>query len=339
MKLLVSCAEYSGDILGAEIVSILKTTMDVECIGVTGPELRNVGVESIERMEDLNRMGFFSVLGNLPNTLRIQRRLKRLIPTVQAVLCIDSSSFHLPLLKYAKQQKITSIGVSSPQIWAWRPKRAAQIEASMDALFCLFSFEPGLYKSTFPTHWYGHPIVDRFTKRSTIDAHLFGLLPGSRDQEISRHLPIFLETARLIKLHLPQAHFLCSTPRPLSSLPNYVTWQPGGSKVMKTCRAVLSKSGTCTLELAIQQVPMVVAHQIHPFTYFCLQPFLKVEHIALPNILSRKTVVPEFIQVLSPIALAEAMLTCSSQEVDLAAVGNSGAAQRIACEIQRILHA
>ena len=108
---------------------------------------------------------------------------------------------------------------------------------------------------------------------------------------------------------------------------------------MNKCRAVLSKSGTCTLELAIQQIPMVVAHQIHPFTYFCLQPFLKVEHIALPNILSRKTVVPEFIQVLSPIALAEAMLSCSSQDVDLTAVGNSGAAQRIACEIQRMLHA
>ena len=339
MKILVSCAEYSGDLLGAEIIAALQSLMSVECIGITGPKLRAVGVRSVEKMEHLNHMGFFSVLHNLPRILRVQRQLKNLIPSVQAVLCIDSSSFHLPLLRYAKQRGIASIGISSPQIWAWRPGRVAQIEASMDALFCLFSFEPSLYSPPFSVHWYGHPIVDRFTKRSTVDPNLFGLLPGSRAQEIDRHLPLFVETARAIRQQLPQARFLCATPQPVTTLPDYVTWQSGGSQALRECRAVLSKSGTCTLELATQQIPMVVAHQIHPLTYLCVRPFLHVEHIALPNILSKERVVPEFVQFLSPDTLAEALLDCGPQHVDLTAIGTTGASLRIASQIQRMLHA
>ena len=225
MKVVVSCAEYSGDLIGAEILSELRQLGDYEWTGICGPQLRSLGIKDCWNMEHLNSMGFIEVLGNLKNVIKGRNYLQQVLHQADALICIDSSSFHAPLLQLAKSKGIASIGISSPQIWAWRSHRIPKIARSMSALFCLFAFEPAYYPNDFRALWQGHPIVDRFTYRTESEPFLFGLLPGSRSQEIRRHLPIFLRVAKRIKQQHPKASFLCSTPSEIIDLPDYVKWQ------------------------------------------------------------------------------------------------------------------
>ena len=87
-----------------------------------------------------------------------------------------------------------------------------KIAAGLDALLCLFEFEPPLYESHRNEHpldvrWVGHPLVDRFEPRASVDRGLFGLLPGSRDQELERMLEPFLDAAAHIRQQEPHARF------------------------------------------------------------------------------------------------------------------------------------
>jgi lipid-A-disaccharide synthase len=338
MKLLISCAEYSGDLLASEIISELHKLGNYSSIGICGPKMRSIGVEPFGNMEDINTMGFIGVLSKLPTIINLQRKVQQQVLDVDALICFDSSSFHLPILHKSKQRGIKSIGICSPQIWAWRKNRISKIVKSMHSLYCLFSFECDLYPSSFDAKWVGHPILDRIQPRKTSQQDLFGLLPGSRKQEITTHLPIFLQVAATIRETIPNATFICSTPDRIEALPQYVQWVAGGATSMKECRAVLSKSGTCTLELAVMKVPMVVAHRINPGAYRFVANLIETPFISLPNILSNEKVVPEFIQHLDISTLAKELLNCTEQQIDLSSLGSRGAAGRIANEIHRTLH-
>ena len=77
----------------------------------------------------------------------------------------------------------------------------------------------------------------------------------------------------------------------------------------RRCQAALVASGTATLELAVLGVPMVVAYKVHPSTYLLGRWLVKgVEHIALPNILAGRAIVPAHIPRLDPAALAADLL-------------------------------
>ena len=127
-------------------------------------------------------------------------------------------------------------------------------------------------------------------------------------------------------------------PEALSSdLPPLPTWITRAQSVseLSTCRAALTKSGTVTLELAVMGVPQVVAHRVHPLTHWIGRRFVRgVRHIAMPNVLADRGVVPEHIQHLDPQALTTEVLALpEDQPVDLAALGGPGASDRAAAAI------
>ena len=66
--------------------------------------------------------------------------------------------------------------------------------------------------------------------------------------------------------------------------------------VMEVCDAVITVSGTVTLELALLKKPMVVINKISKLSYFFVSRMLKIKHVALCNIVAGKRVVPELIQ-------------------------------------------
>ena len=64
-----------------------------------------------------------------------------------------------------------------------------------------------------------------------------------------------------------------------------------------------------TLEAALLKRPMVVAYKVSNMTYRIARKMIKVDHIALANLLSKKPMVPEFIQDdANPEALSKALL-------------------------------
>ncbi len=290
-------------------------------------------------MEDVAVMGVVEVLRRLPQIRAASAAMAAAIAEGGDLLVvIDAPDFHLPLADQARAKGIPAIGYVSPQIWAWRPKRADRISASLDQLLCLFSFEPALYPG-LDARWVGHPIGDRLPPRTQPEPHLYGLLPGSRRQELRRMLPDFLRTAALLHRRDPRARFRLSVPPALApmlpELPDYIAQVEGGAAALAGVTAALTKSGTVTLELAVMGVPQVVAHRVHPLTYWIGRLLVKgVQHIALPNILSGCEAVPEHVQHFTPASLADILCALPAhQPVDLSALGEPGGAERAAAAI------
>lgn len=345
--LLISAAEPSGDRLAAELIEALQDLGPVRARGIAGPKMREVGVEAIATMEEVCSMGLIEVLGNLGPIQRARRAMNQCIMEGgDALVMVDAPDLHLPMARIARSLHIPAIGYVSPQIWAWRPGRAKKIAADLDALLCLFEFEPPLYQAHHAEHpidvrWVGHPLVDRFVSRESVERGLYGLLPGSRDQEIERMLVPFLDAAAHIRDQQPQARFRlvgdAERLQQFAEIPNWMEVVPRIEDIQHA-EAALCKSGTVTLELALMGVPMVVAHRVHPLTYWVGRLVVRgISHIALPNILAGEEVVPEFVQGFHAEQLAQAVLTLpQSQPTNLSALGPSGASQRAAAAVQEM---
>lgn len=299
-------------------------------------------------MEDVSVMGVVEVLGKLGPIRRARAALESALDErPDGLLVVDSPDLHLPLARKARDRGIPVIGYVSPQVWAWRPGRVDGIAQALDALLCLFSFEPPLYAVAADKHgcdvrWTGHPVVDRLPPRTTVLPDHYGLLPGSRAQELARHRAHFFDAARRIKDQRPGAHFTVVVPPAM--LP-HLGEIPDGCSIshevtdLRRCRAALTKSGTVTLELAAMGVPMVVAHRVAAVTHALGRRLVTgLRHIALPNILADREVVPEVVQHLDGADLADRVLGLPLvQPLDLTPLGPSGASARAAAAVRDVL--
>lgn len=342
VRILLSAAEPSGDVLGAELASILRQRAGVALCGVAGPRMRASGVESVAQTEEISVMGVAEVLRQLPRIRSARAKVEGAIDRgeIDVFVGIDAPDFHLALARRARARGIATVGYVSPQIWAWRPGRASTIADAYDTLLCLFDFEPALYADTRTRAvWVGHPVVDRFPSRDEVEPQLFGLAPASRRQEMERHWPVFVAAAERVAQQRPGVRFVLVTRPDLvpGSLPDFIEVAEDITS-LRSARGVLCKSGTVTLELAVMGVPMVVAHRVHPATWGVGRALVRgVRHIALPNILAGREVVPEVVQHLDAEDLATRLLALpGSQELVLAALGEGGAAERAAAHIVEV---
>ena len=336
-RALVSAAEPSGDLLASELATELR---DFDMAGLAGPRMRAAGVRPLARTEDVSVMGIVELLSRLGDVRRVRAVLEAAIDSGEyaCFIGVDAPELHLPLARRARERGMRAIGFVSPQVWAWRPGRVTSIGEAYEAVLCLFDFEPALYADTpVDARWVGHPVVDRMPRCGTVDPRLYALLPGSRRQEVERLWPVFRQVADLVRSQV-DARFRVVVPEwiPLDAPGMEVVHSTG---LLADARAALTKSGTVTLELAVMGVPQVVAHQVHFVTYAIGRQLVKgVEHVAMPNVLARREVVPEFLQALDPDKLAAALLALPDvQPVELAALGESGAASRAAAAIREIL--
>ncbi|MEC8425687.1 MAG: glycosyltransferase family 39 protein, partial [Myxococcota bacterium] len=185
----------------------------------------------------------------------------------------------------------------------------------------------------------GHPSADLLLERdpAAVDADCFGLLPASRPAELARHLPVFLQAAAEVHAARPRARFVLPLRPELAEtagpLPPYVERVAPGTAQLRTCRAVLTKSGTSTLELALLGIPQVVAHRVGSLTWAIGQQMVSgIRHLALPNIIAGREVVPEHRQVLDPSVLAASLLALPAVQPTgiRRALGGGGASVRAA---------
>ena len=338
--------------MAAELLEALGGIRPVRARGVAGPAMRAAGVEPIARVEDLSVNGLWEVLGKLPTIRKAQAAMRgAMAPAAEhgvpeLLLTVDAPDFHLPLARHARSLGIPAIGYVSPQVWAWRPGRARGLARDLDRLLCLFPFEPALYTPHgLDARFVGHPVVDRLAGLQRMPRPgRFALLPGSREHELERLLPVFLQAAQRVRALRPDAHFVlglageAAPERVAAAVDAGVEIVQGLVPAALCCEAALVASGTATLELAVLGVPMVVAYRVHPSTYAMAKALVRgIEHIALPNILAGVAVVPEHIQQLDPDLLARDLLAVAMDPelpARLAAVrhqlGEPGASARAA---------
>lgn len=319
--------ELSGDTLGADLMQgLLSRYPNAQFVGIGGPKMQALGLESWADMSQLSIMGFAEVIKHLPKLLKLRADLARQIIALKphAFIGIDAPDFNLGLAKKLKQAGLVTVHYVSPSIWAWRPKRIHKIKASVTGMLVLFPFEEAIYQQhQIPVACVGHPLAQQvptnpddpaaiLTAKSALDISsdqpVMAVLPGSRMSEVTTMAPIYLET--LLKLHprFPNYQFVvpCVNQKIYDVLTEMVAQQAPGlpiklvqqpaQTVMQASDLVLVTSGTATLETALMARPMVIAIKVHPLSYWLMKRMALLPWVGLPNILAQQTLVPEFIQ-------------------------------------------
>lgn len=352
--ILVAC-EASGDLLGASLVTELKRLRPgLRCEGIGGEGMRSAGMALWHDYSELSVMGLVEVVRHLPRLLKLRKATiaRSLAAKPSVYVGIDGPDFNLGVERALKQSGIPTVHYVSPSIWAWREGRAKKIQRSADRVLCLFPMEPPIYaRYSADARFVGHPLADEFelapdrdkarTKLGLApDAHILGLLPGSRLGEIFRLGTVFLLAAvRLrrmfpaLRLVAPMANTRCreafsallsaappalegdgtaATQREWSALKEAMTLTDGqGHQVMIASDQLLLASGTAALEAMLAKRPMVVAYKIAPLTHFIVKGLglLKVNRYSLPNVLAGEPIVPELMQHdCTPAKIAETLV-------------------------------
>ncbi|MGB8278811.1 MAG: lipid-A-disaccharide synthase [Methylovirgula sp.] len=334
MRIFLIAGEASGDQLGGGLMRALRRARpDVEFCGVGGAAMAGAGLVSLYPLEELAVMGFLPVLRHLP------RLLKRMDETVAAVLrarpdalvIIDSPDFTHRVARRVRRSmpQLPIIDYVSPTVWAWRSGRARTMRASIDHVLALLPFEPEAYRRLGgpACSYVGHPLIERIADLTPgpEDLHrrnqappLIVVLPGSRHSEVERLMPIFAQTLKLLadqsgafEAVLPAvAHLEAEIKSKVADWPvkpRVISGEAEKFSSFRRARAALAASGTVTLELALAEVPMVVAYKISALESL-VRPFIKVPSIVLPNLILGDNIVPEFLQEnCTPEALAAAL--------------------------------
>jgi len=306
-KIALIAAEPSGDLLGSFLARDLH---NVSLIGMTGPRMRDAGVETIVPAEKVYVMGLTDVVKKLPSILHAFWQIKKqlLAHNPAVIVTIDAPAFNLKLARALRKSGYTGqlVHYVSPTVWAHGKHRIETMAALYDRLLCLFPFEPAYFTHTsLPTFFVGHPLTQIATPShgSTI-----ALFPGSRPDEIARNLPLQIAAAK----DLGPYKISCASP---SLEPLIRKWAPEAlladtATLLKESRGAFAKSGTITLELALNGIPAVVTYPVNFLNrlYVRWVARLTLPYFCLVNILKGREVFPEFIaKPATPEVLREAL--------------------------------
>lgn len=319
---MVVAGEASGDLHGAHLVAAMKELApDLSLCGMGGSELRRQGVEILYDAAKMAVVGLVEVIAHLSD-IRAARKilvdeLRNNPPNL--LILIDYPDFNLMLAQKARQFGIPIFYYISPQVWAWRSGRVKKIGRIIDRMAVILPFEKEFYqKRGVDVDYVGHPLLDfvrRTMSRSDFcrlhhikpDNILLGILPGSRKKEIRAMLPVFLETAQRmteirgnLTILLPLAPSLTMEDLIECGLDGHrleiMVISKDRYDLMASCDLAIAASGTVTLELAILDVPMVVAYKVSPLTWFVGNMLVKVDFASLVNLIAGREVVRELIQ-------------------------------------------
>ena len=340
LRLGIVAGESSGDILGGSLMrAITERIESVEFHGVGGTEMLAVGLNPIVDIDHFAVNGFVEPLKRLPQLCRDLRLLVNTFDdlNVAAVVGVDFNVFNQMLELRVKRKGRKTIHYVSPSVWAWRKGRVNKVRKATDVMLTLFPFELDIYREHgIRAEFVGHPLADKFDPHETKaalktqaraeldlpnESCVLAVLPGSRGSELRFHLDLFLEAAERFA-QISEVSLTCVIP--IVHLDS-VDWIRGkvaqrgnldiriiegqSDRVLAAADVALVKSGTSTLEALLLKTPMVVAYRIGSTTYRIVSSMLTTDYVALPNILSKSRLVPEFLQgEATPESLANALV-------------------------------
>ncbi len=328
--LMVSAGEASSDMHAAHALNALKNQgLDFDSFGMGADKLEAAGMELTLDCRELAVIGIVDVLINYPHFLK---RLKLLRETMRQrkpdlLIIVDYPDFNLKLAETAQQLDIPVLFYISPQIWAWRKKRIHRIGKLVDHMAVLFPFEVDVYEqANIPVRYVGHPLVD--DAKSPFDkaqarAHLklnadvlVSLQPGSRNGELSRNLPLMLQSAIRLQQKHPTIEFVIPVAPTLDRKQvelivnqaniNVALIDGQSYNVMRAADAVLTASGTATLETAMLGTPMAIMYMVNAINYALMKRLIQIDDIGLVNIVAGRRICEEFVQTdANPQAMAD----------------------------------
>ena len=317
--------ESSGDLLAAGLIDAIRARdPDAVFEGVAGPKMIAAGCEAWAEAESLAVMGLIEPLKHLPELIGLRRSLiRRWRQTPPDVFVgVDAPDFNLGLEIALRKSGVRTMHYVSPSVWAWRKWRIRKIRKAADCVLCILPFEPAVYADQgIQAVFVGHPRATSLSADMDIgsargsmqlpaDTPVIAVLPGSRGSEVTRLGPVFAAAAARIAASTEGVRFVTPVAsaqlRPLierclrdAGIMDRFTLVDGDSeRTMVASDVVMLASGTAALESALLCKPTVAAYRVAALTYSILYWFklIDVPHFTLPNLLTEKPVVPEFIQ-------------------------------------------
>ena len=331
MKIALIAGEPSGDKLGAALIDGLDAILEqpADFIGVAGPRMMKRGMDSLFAMQELSVMGIVEILKQYP---RLKRRLDETADYIIAqnpdvLITIDAPEFSLRLAKIIHSKSdIPTVHYVAPTVWAWRPKRADKMAHFIDHVLALFPFEPPLMqRAGMSCDFVGHPVVtDPIATNEEVaafrddfgigDAPLVLILPGSRNNEISKLMAPFGETLALARQTMPDLQcVLPAAPHVVGAVQEAVqnwpirpivldhrelgetTYEVAKRAAFRAADVALAASGTVSLELAANDTPMVIAYDMGWLSRQIIGRMLITDTVTLVNLVTDTRVIPEFI--------------------------------------------
>ncbi|MCM8811484.1 MAG: lipid-A-disaccharide synthase [Candidatus Omnitrophica bacterium] len=330
-KIMLIAGESSGDLHGAHLAAeLFALEPDLQLFGFGGSGMKQAGVEILVDPTELAVIGIVEVLRHLGTFQAMFRKAAATLDERRpdVVVLIDYPGFNLRFAREAKTRGIPVVYFISPQIWAWDPGRIHKIKSLVSRMLVVFPFEQKIYEQAgVPVTFVGHPLVEHVKPALSRAESLqqlgledrmpvVGLLPGSREGEVRRILPIFLAAGERMQKELPSTTQFLLIKAPHLDWEIYrqaMTRSALKPKVVErwdyscihSCDFVLVASGTATLECALLERPMLIAYKTSWPTYFLSRLLIKIPVIGLVNVVASadengritdKKIVPEFIQ-------------------------------------------
>jgi lipid-A-disaccharide synthase len=325
-EILFVAGETSGDLHAAGVAAAIHRRDPARPLaGIGGSRMREAGVALIEDVERMAVMGFVEVIRHVPRHWLLLRDLRRRLDrgATGLVTLIDYPGFNMRVAERARSRGVPVLYYITPQVWAWGAGRLSKLSRLITRAAVILPFEePLLRQHGIDATFVGHPLLDRaktMPDRSTArralglpdDARVLALFPGSRAQEIARHLEDFVAVGQELRRRDPTVQVIVSVAPGIELEERGVPFRTvrGASfDVLRAADAAFCKSGTSTLEAAVAGCPLVIGYRTNRVTYAIASRVVKVPWIGLVNVVAGRLVAPEFVQErLAPAVVADAL--------------------------------
>ena len=310
MKYYIISGEASGDLHGSNLIKELHkldASASVRCWG--GDKMQAAGATLVKHYKELAFMGFVEVIKNLPTILHNIKFCKEDIVAYKpdVLILIDYPGFNLRIAKWAKLQGFKVVYYIAPQVWAWKENRVKQMKLCIDKMLCILPFEKDYFKDkwNWEVEYVGHPLVEVINPVKAADSFsdkpIVAILPGSRQQEIIKKLPVMLA----VSASFPEHQFIVAQAPSIdesfyqqfmSPYPNVSSVKNNTYALLLQSKAAMVTSGTATLETALFAVPEVVCYKAGNLSYQIGKRLVKIKFISLVNLIMDRLVVKELIQ-------------------------------------------
>ena len=323
MKYYIIAGEASGDLHGSNLIKELKIinpSSTFRCWG--GDLMKGQCNKLVMHYDDFSYMGFLEVIVNAKKILSYISLCKKDIEEYNpdVIIYIDYPGFNMKIAEWAKRKNFINHFYISPKVWVWKEYRVKKIKRVIDKMYVILPFEEGYYlnKHNYKVDFVGHPLLDAIDNQKEFNRQEFlaknklsskpviALLPGSRNQEIIKLLPLMLDVVsnfddyQIIIAGAPNKSInyyekiILSNKESRSSI-KVICNQT--YDILKISSAAIVTSGTATLETALFKVPQVVCYKTSTISYLIGRLLIhNLKFISLVNIILDKHVVKELIQ-------------------------------------------
>ena len=314
LKIFIVAGEESGDLHGSKLVHAMKKHVaNIQFTGHGGNRMANENVQIIEHIDDLAIIGFVEVIKHLPHMFKVMGTTVNWLRenNPDRLILIDYPGFNLRLAREAFQLGIPVTYFILPQVWAWKEGRVSILRDSVDQCLSIIPFEQEWFENKdVKTNFIGHPFIELEPPKQTIDQFLsthnlnhdspiLTLLPGSRQQEINQHWPVYIKAVKMIKSNISNIQVIVGKAPgvTLPNTPDFIKIEENDPQLtMYYGDAALVASGTATLEAAVLDIPMVVSYRFSLPTWIFAKKMATVPYASIVNLIANEIIVPEFIQ-------------------------------------------